>query len=193
LLVVAKIKVSILEVKIVITDGIIYRKVYFINKSERGDIYYGGCINPIVEHISYHLNGNVKHTSEPRYGKDTYNLGTGRMNFQEAVLPRLDDFKGVREFYGGNFTADLSNEYFQLYQKHQKPASNEKLVTIDVSKHREEKVDVGLYFYVVEPNRLDLLEIQRAGNRKAEQTHIFDNVTPWLVVVVEKVLTVRYD
>jgi hypothetical protein len=65
LLVVAKIKVSILEVKIVITDGIIYRKVYFINKSERGDIYYGGCINPIVEHISYHLDGNVKHTSEP--------------------------------------------------------------------------------------------------------------------------------
>jgi hypothetical protein len=115
------------------------------------------------------------------------------MNFQEAVLPRLDDFKGVREFHGGNFTADLSNEYFQLYQKHQKPASNEKLVTIDVSKHREEKVDVGLYFYVAEPNRLDLLEIQRAGNRKPEQTHVFDNVTPWLVVVVEKVPTVRYD
>lgn len=154
-----------MRVELIATDGEIQKKILWFSVTSNG-VYSGFC-DERDSHISYHFDGNVFTDWDKKKPK--------------RILPTLKDLKSPQLLYALVFTSKITEEpEHPLYDMKKLDA----IVTIDT---RAYKNGIGVNFYILPQNRVDLLneitEFPPDFPPKIE-AHFFFNCNPWIGLIL---------
>jgi hypothetical protein len=160
------------QLELIATDGITQKRIQWVDVKQNG--VYTGWIGIGDNHISYHSDGNVFWTINNETRKT-------------ASFQPLKKFIGMHQICSFVFSSDIT----KLKSIEYKMKKLRYIVYIDVRKYRIEKFDIGCNVCILEPNRFELLE--QTVDIPITEIHLFPESYPWILIIIYKAATDRYD